>query len=258
MPAFAHRSFVLLCIIAVAALFPQSTAHTYILKPKGDRTPDWTATCRVGGPRHAPNNNCPGPCIDTSKKSWRDASGRPTVYRRGQTVPLVWARNGHTGGFVRFSLVPRSSRMSKGAHNRMAFRYACFESGVHKCREDRCGTDRNGNAYRTMAQIPTTHPDGEYVLGFAWYGGTTANRYGFGDYYSCANVIIRGGPMTSKYTPKFIPGEGTGGKKTCSSATKRLGECAREPCRKHYERDVIPLEFSNGRRPKPILASWFR
>jgi len=163
-------------------------------------------------------------------------------------VPFVWAKNNHDGGFVRFSLVPIRDRQNKAAHNRFAFRYACFDSGIHKCREDRCGSDNDGEAYKTKVQIPTTHPDGDYILGFSWYGGTTRNMYGFGDYWSCAHVKIRGGPMTRTYQPRFIPGEGVGGKSMCSSSVGRLGECPREPCSKHYERERVPSQFANGRK----------
>jgi len=246
---------ILLCLLLATDQFGAAEAHSFMLKPKGDFKSYNKAECRLGGPLHAPNDTCPGPCIDTS--SWQyDKNATATTYKRGDFVTMVWARNNHKGGFVRFSLVPKNMRMSKQAHNRLTFRWACYNSDRHECHGSECGTD--SEAYRTKVEIPSSFPDGEYILGWAWFGGTVQKKSKFGDYYSCSSVVIRGGPLKRSYMPKFIPGENLGGATNCSASTNRPGKCIREPCDGLVERGMVPYRFSDGRKPSPILSSWFR
>lgn len=241
---------VLFCFFRVAS------GHSFLLKPRGDFTNFKKPECRIGGPPHSPNDNCPGPCI--SKNTWQYLRNVPvTTYSRGQMVSFTWTRNNHRGGFIRFSLVPEQMRMNRTAHDMMTFRYACFESDRHLCDVKNCGTDIW--LYKTRVEIPTSLPDGDYILGWAWFGGLFDNSY-FGDYYSCAPVKIQGGPLTKSYSPVFNPGEKVVdvNRATCRSAVDRVGVCVREPCLGYPGRRMRPYPYSQGRTPDPILQSWLK
>lgn len=155
---------------------------------------------------------------------------------------------------MRFSLVPTHLRMDKQAHNKLAFRYSCFESGKHVCEFESCGTDVW--LYKTDVQIPTSHPDGDYVLSWAWFGGLSVQKSYFGDYFSCTFVRISGGELTSSYTPVFDPGEKTRHNNNCQSSVDRLGTCNMEPCLGYPEMKMQPYPFMEKQGPKPILSSW--
>lgn len=242
-------SFVIgICYIAVGMnTLNQVHSHSYMLHPRGDFSSFSQAHCRVGGPEHAPNDECPGPCIDDD--SWQYNKTAPVhKFKRNETVTVVWPRNNHRGGFVRFSMVPRAHRMNKAAHDKLAFRYSCFEADQIPCNEDHCGTDVW--LYRTDIQIPTSFADGEYVLSWAWFGGLTRDKSFFGDYYSCAHVKLSGGPMSQTYQPLFIPGKKTVYEAECRSSVDRLGICAREPCSGLGEKRMKPLPFRRGQAAK--------
>lgn len=153
-------------------------------------------------------------------------------------------------GFVRLALVPVHRMMDKEAHSKYAFHFTCMNRGPHHCYDrsyDVCGNDAQGMAWRTFVQVPTSYPDGIYVLGWSWYGGGDYKGDSFfGDYYSCSFIRIHGGvSVTNEFQPLFD------GPK-CLSATDRLGVCWKEPC--HISQRVypiIPAEF-NGRRPSAI------
>ncbi|GAB0495106.1 hypothetical protein MMPV_006404 [Pyropia vietnamensis] len=104
-----------------------------------------------------------------------------------------------------------------------------------------CADDRRGTAYRGHLRVPSNLPDGEYVLGFVWYGGYVGNHHSeFGDYYDCARVRVRGGVrQTQSHTPTWAAGPGE----------------FRDRCRASVNR---PDEFTDGRRPPPVPASLFR
>ena len=203
--------------------------------------------CRVGGPEVTDKNNCTGPCVTEDWQLNKDPT--VTVYRRGETATMVWARNNHQGGFVRFALVPLEDRMELEAHDKYAFHYACYETGEHDCPkpeedDEYCGTDRR--LYRTNVTIPKVYPDGRYILGWSWYGGiagTTKIAF-FGDYWSCSHVEIEGGSFEDEVKPVFSPDEG---EKGCYSGVNELGVCFKEPCPnggKHPAATMIPEKFS--------------
>lgn len=119
--------------------------------------------------------------------------------------------------------------MQKAIHDKYAFQFSCFEADRHFCTLPHCGTDVY--LFRADITIPRIFPDGEYVLGWAWFGGTVGGKSYFGDYYSCTNVRISGGDaMSASFVPRFIAGNGTRHADGCMSATDALGVCAREPC----------------------------
>lgn len=249
-------------LLSLFLLFSLATAHSFLIVPKGDFKTYNKPECRLGGPPHSPDDNCPGPCI--SKDAWQyDKNATSTTYARGQNVTMIWTRNNHVGGFVRFALVPEYQRMNRTAHSIMAFRYACYESDKHLCRlnttlERRCGTD--DYLYRTTVTIPTALPDGKYVLGFTWFGGLSMKTSYFSDYWSCSDVHIKGGPFTQTYKPQFIPGKNVPGvsanNPSCPSAVNAMGLCTREPCLGIKGKLMRPANFMGGKPPADIDASW--
>jgi hypothetical protein len=260
--------------------------HSYLVNPQADWTDVKQPECRVGKPEgpqfdYIQPMNCPGPCGDTGKDS-RGASffsteqGKTTL-ARGQKLYMKWTRNNHESGFVRFTLVPKSKRMDKGVHDMFAFHYACWEAGEIGCATpDECGTDQKGLRYQTEVEIPRVFPDGEYILGWSWYGGTQykdgSQKAEFGDYWSCANVVVHGGidgngtwqddkSNEAMYTPVFVPGMNDKSQTQCFSATNKLGMCATEPCydrgtlQRYEGRMQVPAEFENGQSPPPVRAA---
>lgn len=108
-----------------------------------------------------------------------EAASKPSAtWRRGATVPITWSRNNHLPvGFVRLALVPTRVGSSVAAHERFAFWWGCWGSGQTKCSTKRvCDDDREGRVFRRSVQVPTTIPDGVYVLGFGTFG--SVNREG--------------------------------------------------------------------------------
>lgn len=83
------------------------------------------------------------------------------------------------GGFTRLTLVPKDQWTSAAAHSERAFWYSCWSAGREACPSGdkdkkgggRCYDDGDGSRFGTTMTIPRVVPDGEYVLGYAWYGG---------------------------------------------------------------------------------------
>lgn len=183
----------------------RTDAHSFLIEPTADWTNNKQPECRVGKPdgpqfAHFDAMNCPGPCGDTGKRrngaEFFSTSKGHTKLSRGQKLYMKWTKNNHNNGFVRFTLVPVSQRMNKGVHDKFAFHYSCWEAGEIGCEHgDECGTDENRLRYQTEVEIPRIFPDGEYILGWSWYGGTMyrdgSEKAEFGDYWSCSNIQIR-------------------------------------------------------------------
>lgn len=239
-------------------LFMTSAAHSFLTQPKGDYGFWEKPECRVGGPPHAPNDSCRGPCIEESSWMFDKDAGVEDVYARGQNVHIKWTRNNHRGGFVRLALVPRDQRMNRTAHRDFAFWFGCFDMGNHRCQSPMCGTDERNIAYSALVRIPTVLPDGDYVLGWTWYGGITSGLSYFGDYWSCSFVRVQGGPRTKHFDRVFSAGTRSGSlsHNTCMSAVNSMGQCVREPCYGHRGAAMVPAPFANGRRPPPLVAPW--
>ncbi|GAB0494656.1 hypothetical protein MMPV_005952 [Pyropia vietnamensis] len=223
------------------ALVPSVAAHSSLIIPK-ERT--YETACRVGGMRSTSMSNCTGPCPT------RKLRENYTIMRlrRGRRFPIVYYRNNHKGGFLRLSLVPVDQAMNHTAHRVNAFRTSCWSHGRVWCGRGVCGNDRKRSRYKQMITVPPVFPDGEYVLGFVWYGG----GYQQGDYYSCARVRVHGGVrLRPTYRPVLTR---TDKKGRCLSTASAIGDCAVEPCtRKQYLRQ--PIEWANGRRPQLIHAA---
>lgn len=174
--------------------------------------------------------------------------------------------------------------MDKSVHARNAFHYSCWgafiqEAGPNEFFSDKFGFNFLGNDgefhsaprayYQSYATIPNCIPDGVYVLGWVWFGGTTYgpitdnrpmtpdDRGYFGDFWACSYVRIEGGaPLTSFCDPVFVndmPQYSTIG---CMAGNDAPGVCGFEPCvSKGFYRK--PRPFKNGSKPPPLTPSLF-
>lgn len=206
------------------------------------------------------------------------------MYKRGQKVSIKYQRNNHgPGGFTRLTLVPWKDMMNKRVHTRNAFHFSCWganavrATGSQKQKDNMrfiiAGNDGEDHRfpisfYVTHATIPDCIPDGAYVLGWVWYGGTgspvvSAGRqqeplpYGFfADYWGCSSVHIRGGkPLKTKCEKKFVNDMSKYSKDGCMAMNNRPGVCKREPCTVlgSYRK---PAEFVKGKAP-PLYKHYF-
>lgn len=173
--------------------------------------------------------------------------------------------------------------MNKAAHRRNAFHYSCFGARpVRATASDRklddfgfsiAGTDGKRSApgfYMSTITIPDVVPDGDYVFGWVWYGGTGGNvsndwpykrepwwKGYFGDYWSCSFVKVEGGnPMRASYTPVFENDMKMFSDEGCMSANDAPGVCTKEPCivRGSYQK---PRPFKNDNLPDPLTPQHF-
>ncbi|KAI0559558.1 lysophospholipase [Gracilaria domingensis] len=217
--------------------------------------------CRIGGTGGF-IGNCPGPCPNYNLAADADPSNPTVIFQRGGYHKVVWSRNNHEGGFVRWTLVPLNKKDSKDWHSKMAFHYNCWNVGRFNCNDfdfhRDCNYDRQNEAYAKMLYIPPVFPDGDYVLGWTWYGGGVGFGH-FGDYYDCAYVRVSGGEQVrDSYVPEFSAGGGSEYEDGCEATVDDLGICWKEPClpmRKTEKR--VPAPFKGGKTPEPILSAWY-
>lgn len=111
------------------------------------------------------------------------------------------------------------------------------------------------------------------ILGWTWYGGTRFRdgfeRSEYGDYYSCANVQIRGGDeIEDEHKPVYIPGMRDASIKKCMSSVDRMGVCTNEPCKRDgnqfqafettphcFNEDTLEFESSYRIRSKDVVSA---
>lgn len=176
--------------------------------------------------------------------------------------------------------------MDKRVHSRNAFSYSCFGAKAVKAKrkerkEDRWGFSLVGNDgsgkrhkqatgyYVSDITIPPVVPDGHYVFGWAWFGGTGGSvsnksykkepfwKGYFTDYWSCSFVQVRGGkPLERKYTPVFKNDMKQFSREGCMSANDALGICTREPCIV-YGKYQKPKPFKRAGGPEPLTPAHF-
>ena len=260
--------------------------------------------------------NCPGPCKlgqiewnppksryypkKIGNKSFVGGGTPAATYARGERVTIKYSRNNHSpGGFNRFTLVRPDETMNRAAHDKNAFWYSCWGAQFREAIEaerDRdefgfniIGSDRrrsNGvpqGYYTADIVIPKCVPDGKYILGMVWYGGTGGGistndppKPGqwslFGDYWSCSFVEIKGGIMAdscevvfnadSKFSKdKCFASVDRPGAPECKATVKnpqsfsKVCQCKVEPCLKNGERIrgsyMLPASFK-GKKPAPL------
>jgi len=219
-------------MVAMVAVMEVSS-HSYLTNPRPRS--DFSGGCRVGHPTNLEQFtfNCPGPCenmgaIDNSVTA---------TWQRGQTVEVRWSKNNHRGGFVRWTIVRKEDMMNRQSHADLAFAYSCWDSQQVGCQNDfECGTDQQKVAFKEFIRVPPIYPDGEYILGWAWFGGDGD----LADYHSCANIRIQGGPLENAYTPVTA---------RCDSKTDTVGDCAVEPCYRGGLVNRLPKKFAGGNPP---------
>lgn len=174
--------------VGISVLISAVYSHSFLIVPEADWLNNDQPECRIGKPEdpgfeNLEPLNCPGPCgvtgvrADRANGEFFSESKGMTTLQRGQTMLMKWTRNNHFGGFVRFTLVPKSQRMEKHVHEMFAFHFSCWEAGEIGCDGSwDCGTDESGLRYETNVVIPPVFHDGEYILGWTWYGMLTSKR----------------------------------------------------------------------------------
>lgn len=271
--------------------------------------------CTMAGETDAYPQNCPGPCpvevyVDDNgevKKFPYSAKYPPNnpveeVFKRGQTVTVKYTRNNHgPGGFNRFALVryindskPEKSKdyMNKAIHTRNAFHYSCWgakpvvateaeateegEFGLSAVGSDGQDHDLPKAYYVDDVVIPPVVPDGLYMLGFAWFGGTSTGittndpqvpgkSSWFPDYWGCSFIKIEGGvPLAQSYAPVFKNtytfdpnAKGAEGMENgCMAANDRPGVCVTGTCPGVNSFFRKPAAFKDG-PPRALTPSDF-
>jgi len=182
------------------------------------------------------NAGCRGPaCLGPCDIPLASATRAPISIQRGATINPQWPRNNHAGGFIRFAWAPTAQ--SDNA--------ASFDAGVESifCHEiGGCGpsnpSDPNGgdtgpadgsvNPCQTTITVPLSLPNGLYTLQWAWFGGAFA----LGDYYSCVDYQITGGPTGNAVAAVYHGGDYSNpNANVCKFFnTDRLHVCVNEPC----------------------------
>jgi hypothetical protein len=210
----------LLLLIGVSSVY----SHSYVTSPTSRSNQKQSESgCR--GPA------CLGPC-DVPLANMQTT---PTDIQRGAMITVQWPRNNHAGGFIRFAWALTANSDSATAFDSNVQEIHCHEIGgcAPEDPSDPNGGDNgtaNGSLYPCQVNIsvPLSLTDASWTLQWAWFGGAFA----LGDYYSCVDYVITGGPTGSAKTPLFYGGDYSyPGQPVCKFFnTDRLGECVDEPC----------------------------
>ncbi|KAK9768923.1 hypothetical protein K7432_000050 [Basidiobolus ranarum] len=227
--------------------------------------------CRLDGKTFTGSNpkKCSGPCESTVLTPLN----KRAVYQRGQELSVSWARNNHPGGFVRLAFAKTSKSGSSSEFDKNVHKYSCYEAGPG-CRgqSDKNNNDKLGGSTKncnTAIYIPKWLEDGEWTLQWSWYG----SMQGHGDFYSCSDIVIKGGPKGASQGAAFEGGDPRNpNKQLCAIGWgDRLGVCkwnrcwdtqnkkSREPfVKKGWNTNVVinappysktPLKMLPGRNP---------
>jgi len=214
----------LILVSFILAFLSGVYGHSYLTNPtsRSDQTQSNTG-CR--GPA------CLGPCDVPLNKARTPALN----VQRGQSLNPQWPRNNHAGGFIRFAWAPTAQSDDRSVFNGNVAEIHCHEVGG-------CGpsnpSDPNGGdtnpadgshgACSTNITVPLYLTNGLWTLQWAWFGGA----FSLGDYYSCVDVKVTGGPSGVQQSAVFYGGDFSNpGKPVCKFFnTDRLGACVNEPC----------------------------
>ncbi|TMW58395.1 hypothetical protein Poli38472_009954 [Pythium oligandrum] len=148
--------------------------------------------------------------------------GPVTQVRAGSEIPVMYYRNNHVGGFIRWSIIKRGEPETRENFDKNVFYYTCRESGndckprngrpYTRWQEAYDGTDNFVIPCGDKIRIPDYLADGDYVLQYTNF----ATGHNNGDpglalpiYRSCADLHITGG-SASKPRPKcptFVGGD---------------------------------------------------
>lgn len=118
--------------------------------------------------------------------------------------------------------------------------------------------------YTTTVIIPNVIPDGNYVLGWVWYGGLDGTLEGleksiglYADYWSCSFIRISGGEqLQSEFQPTFTNNLKNRWEDGCLAANDRPGNCVFEPCVRNATVQ-IPWEFKEGNGNNTLRPEMF-
>jgi len=180
---------------------------------------------------------CRGPaCLGPCDRPLSAATRASVPVQRGATLSVQWPRNNHAGGFIRLAWAPKSQSDSAAAFDAGVEQITCHEIGG--CHPDDPSNPNGGDsgpadgssrACSLTVNVPTYLTDGEWTLQWAWFGGAFA----LGDYYSCVDYAVSGGPQTTvQPAAVFKGGDYTypGQNKCKYFNTDRLHRCVNEPC----------------------------
>ncbi|KAJ3048679.1 hypothetical protein HK097_010308 [Rhizophlyctis rosea] len=159
----------------------------------------------------------------------------PQTTSRSSLLPIKWYRGNHPGGFIRLSIVPLESSDSWEAFNSApAQQFYCFEKN--------CGPSDTSNPNgpgdgpcRAEFKVPKHLEDGKYTIQMTWFGGGNiwgVPTFGFGEYYSCTDIVVQGGETvdpSANAAPTFSGGDFATGQDSgvCKYwSSNRLGDCA--------------------------------
>jgi len=198
--------------------------HSYVTSPTSRTNQQQTQSgCR--GP------NCLGPCDATRANAKTPA----VTIARGAAIKVQWPRNNHAGGFIRLAWAQTSGSDVHANFDAGVQEIVCHENGG--CYPDDASNPNGGDsgpgdgssrACSASITVPLHLADGGWTLQWAWFGGAFA----LGDYYSCIDYTIAGGPTGSKIDAVFIGGDFTypGQQKCKFFNTDRLHRCVNEIC----------------------------
>jgi len=203
------------------ALISTSYGHSYVTTPI------------TRGNQRQSQSGCRGPdCLGPCDKPLASKTFTVATIARGSNILLNWPRNNHAGGFVRYAWAPTAQSDAMSVFDTNVQLYTCFEIGSNCGPSDPTqpnGGDAGGQyccGYNLTA--PGWLTDGDWTLQWAWFGGA----FSLGDYYSCLDYTISGGPTSTETAAVFIGGDyADPGQQVCKFwNTDKLHECIDEPC----------------------------
>lgn len=226
--------------------------HSYVTEPQTRSNQKMSQSgCR--GP------NCLGPC-DAPASAKKSA----ITIARGAAITVKWPRNNHAGGFIRLAWTQTSGSDVHANFDAGVQEILCHEVGgcFPDDRQNPNGGDSgpgdgSSRACSTSITVPLHLSDGEWTLQWAWFGGAFA----LGDYYSCVDYKIAGGPTGAKVDAIFNGGDYTypGQNKCKFFNTDRLHRCVQEPCDKPvytmYQEQSGPAFGFSSAPSKPITTA---
>jgi len=249
----------LISVFLLAICISCVLGHSYVTSPTSRTNQKQTESgCR--GP------NCLGPCDAIASQARTPA----VTIARGATIQVQWPRNNHAGGFIRLAWASTSGSDVHANFDNGVQEIVCHEQGG--CYPDDPSNPNGGDsgpgdgssrACSATITVPLHLTDGAWTLQWAWFGGAFA----LGDYYSCVDYIIAGGPTGSKLAAVFNGGDYTypGQNKCKFFNTDRLHQCVDEPCDNpvytlYAEQSGPAYGFSGSQQasttaPKPLTTS---
>ncbi|OMH84284.1 hypothetical protein AX774_g2194 [Zancudomyces culisetae] len=216
--------------ILILAFFQLSSGHGMLDYPPPRGNVKWYGTCGAG-------LGCKGPC-DSPKKDSKATSPYASVLKvkRGDSITVKWSRMNHPGGFVRLSMTTFNNSDSWNAFEKRVIKTVCFETNC--AADDRADVKFGPLAgpgkkmCSTSIKIPGDLPNGLVTLQWMWYGGGiyyAQKDTSFGEYYSCSDLSIIGGPVDNKQqSPIFQGGDAMYPKENVCRywGSNRPGECS--------------------------------